>query len=195
MEWLVLLWSASQIAPLVAALPEFILLGNILQWALLGTLAIRVLDAIVARQAVLEDSNDDTEALRYRSFRVVSGTIVIVGLVLSLSQSSVGEGAIYAWVWRTCWVLAVPITLVLLSWWRTPIFGRLRSRGIQSRITRWVVANERGVVSFAATIVGATWLLANGVGRWLIARAYRTCRACLLRRRQMGRALPGHQDR
>ncbi|MEO6774043.1 MAG: ATP-binding protein, partial [Kofleriaceae bacterium] len=170
-EWLALLWGLSRLFPLVAALPELQLLGNVLRWALLGTLAIRVLDAIVARQAVLENNDDDTEALRYRSFRVVSGTIVGLGLVLSLSDASVGEGALYAWVWRTCWLFAIAVVLVLLGWWKAPIFARLEKRGDQGRIPRWVVAHEQGIVSFLAMVVGATWLLASGIGRWLVARA------------------------
>ncbi|MEO7729631.1 MAG: ATP-binding protein, partial [Kofleriaceae bacterium] len=171
LEWLLLISLVDRLVPTAGGLPELQLVGFIVLWALLGTLAIRILDAVVARQAAREAVGDDTAWLRYRSLRAIASTIVCVGLVLSLTRASVGQAAIYAWVWRTCWLLAVPIVLVLLRWWRAPIFARLGARQDPRPIPRWVSAHERGLASFPATVIGAAWLLGGGVWRWLVSQA------------------------
>lgn len=170
LEWLALFWALGYLTPDVDELPELSLVWIVTVWVLLGTFAVRVVDALAARQPALAGS-DTTARLRYRSLRLIGFTIIAVGLSLSIAEELVGKGAIYTWVWRTCWLLAIPVVLWLLLRWRPVIFERAGAHPAPSFALRWTLRNQRGIGSFPATAVGGVVLLVQGVGRYVLRQA------------------------
>lgn len=151
-------------------LPEAEFVWIAAQWLLGGMIVVRLIDAMAARRGSKTRGADPTSELRLRSLRLVGLTIVFVGLLLALTEQSVGTGAIYHWVLRTCWLLAIPIVWVLVRWWRPTIFQRLQRRRHQTPLTRWVLARQESRISPIAAALGGIFLLVEGLYRRLFRR-------------------------
>ncbi len=168
LEWLVLLGVLIQL--LVARFGTSLgitYLRIVVVWALTGALVVRLIDAIADRQGY---SSEFSSKLRFRSLRLAGVTIVLVGLVLSITDATVGKGAIYAWVIKTCWFLVIPVGIVLVAWWSGTIFER--AAGQESSATlRWVANRSEGALKFPAAAVGGIYLLVDGVYRFILAKA------------------------
>ncbi len=185
-----LLWYLSRIRQplewlgLFALLFNFVLPGEgmlelqvlwlILLWLLLGSTVILFVDAVAAREGLLYGRGTrESAALRIRSLRVVGLTIVLTGLVLSLTEEIVGRGAIHRWVRSLIWIAAIPITLWLIHRWRKHVFARLRDDPDlpDNALVRWLRAHQSGWASFIAATVAGVYLFARGLLRWLLHRA------------------------
>ena len=106
------------------------IIANMVRWVLLGWLAVAVLNAIAARGDA--GLTGDDAVIRLKSLRLVAAWLVSLGLGLSIAESLAGDATLHAWVWRLFQILALPLLLVLLAWWRKPVFTRLeRDRGAQ----------------------------------------------------------------
>ena len=166
-EWLLLLAVFPYVLAGVDAAPELVLLWLTLVWVLGGWTAFAVIDAIAARQQYYGFTGASAETLRHRSLRLLGITITSVGLVLSLTAEIVGTGAIYNWVWQTCWVLAAPIGIWLVLSWRTTIYERIGNLKRERGLLVWVASTQTGLAGFFAALVGGLYLIAMGVARIL----------------------------
>ena len=137
-----------------------------LVWLLGGTIVIRLLDAVAARQRTRVAQVEEA-GLRLRSLRLVGRTIIAIGLLLSLTKQSVGPGAIYEWVFATCWLLALPIAVVLVRWWRPTISAELAEIADDSSAAVWFAGHEEGLVGLVAVPAAGVWLLARGLSRFV----------------------------
>src|SRR5690606_21293626 len=110
--------------------------------------------------------------LRLRSLRLVGRTVVAFGLILALSSKLVGKGTIYSWVFSTCWFAAIPVSLVVIAWWKPIIYERLERIRKKGKLETWVLAQKQGASSFVAAIAGGAFLFGTGVARvfrsWVI---------------------------
>ncbi len=107
----------------------------------------------------------DPDVLRLRSLRLIGRVVVLVVLVLVISARLVGKGAIYSWVLSTCWLFAVPVSLVLVRWWRPIVFARLEAARKKTPLQTWALARRRGWMSFPAATLAATHLFATATVR------------------------------
>jgi hypothetical protein len=151
--------------------PELRLIWLVVSWFFWGLVFIRLANAMAARGRRSRKRRAGLPELRIRSLRLVGLSIVVIGLLLSLTAEVVGQGTIYGWVWSTCWVLAAPIVLLLVAWWRPIIFDRLRLDPDDSPVASRVLAREKGVWSFPFAVIGGAYLFARGISRWVLARA------------------------
>ena len=138
----------------------------IILWLLAGAFVVELIDATASRQGF---SSESSAKLRFRSLRMVGVSVVAVGLILSLTVTTVGKGAIYAWVISTFWFLAIPIFLVLVFWWKDTIFERAKGRE-SSGLLRWVAAREGGFLKYPAAAIGGGYLLIEGVAGFFVRR-------------------------
>ncbi|MGI9200738.1 MAG: hypothetical protein ACR2QL_06750 [Woeseiaceae bacterium] len=139
---------------------------SIMRWILLGWLAVSVLNAFSARGAAGLTGAD--AKVRLRSLQLVAAWLVLLGLGLDLAEDLAGVATLHAWVWRLFQILALPVLLVLLAWWRKPIFTRLERESEQSESVQEMLSHQSGLRSFGSAANGAFWLLANNVRRWLM---------------------------
>lgn len=154
------------------SLLEVQLVSSIVAWSLAGAVVVDALNALAAEEASpAEPADSGLPTLRLRSLRFVGRTVVIFSLGLVLSARLVGEGTIHSWVSSLFLLATVPVFLVLVRWWRGPVFVRLDGLRKKSPLQRWVLTNRRGWKSFGAAMVGAVQLFALGtvkvLRRWL----------------------------
>lgn len=158
----------------VKGLLETQLLGNVLSWVLGAQLAVTALDASFFEDAARRyvGAARHTPRLRLRSLRLVARATLVFGLLLSCSDLLVGQGTIYAWVASTCWLSALPLVMVLVSWWRPVIFKRLGDLKKPNSFERWVLKQSSPAGRVAAAVAGGVYLFARGsyrVGRaWVL---------------------------
>jgi len=95
----------------------------VVRWILLGWFSVSLLNAVAARGAA--GMAGENARLRKRSLRLVATWLVLLGLGLSLAENLTGIATLHAWVWRLFQILALPVLLILLSWWRKSIFLNL----------------------------------------------------------------------
>lgn len=136
-------------------------------WALGGSLAVNAVNTLAALAAPQQGTRDTdtTDALRFRSLRLVGGVIVVFALVLVLSARLVGKGTLYSWVLSTCWLAGIPVFLLLVRWWRDTVFERVERARRKSPVQAWVLSNRAGWKSFVAAMVGGTHLFVLGALR------------------------------
>ncbi|MCH9686780.1 MAG: ATP-binding protein, partial [Deltaproteobacteria bacterium] len=172
LEWLALAAVIYYGSSATEAFPELELLWLVVLWLLLGSTTILLVDAIAARESRRQGGPSATAEVRIRSLRVIGRSVTYTGLVLSLADALVGKGAIYAWVLRTCWLLAIPIALLLTHWWRGEVFAAF-TKEPEGRLSTWVRARTTGWASYPAAMLGGLFLVARGSWRWLVRRAAR----------------------
>ncbi len=155
----------------VERFPPVELLWALTLWVLSGVLVIRLVHAMATRASRGARGDGETVALRLRSLRLVGLTVVSIGLLLSLTEETVGRGAIYRWVLSTCWLLAIPIAALLTTWWKRTIRARIAALDTDAKIAVWVLETERGLAGAFATAIGGLYLLGRGAMRLLIIKA------------------------
>ena len=166
LDWVVLLALVVAVVKTVAPLPEIDIAWTVARWLLIARIVVDLLDALAARFAALQPRKDEQTRLRGRSLRLVALTIVGVGLLFALTAETMGRGAFYAWVQRTSWLIAVPVILLLLVWWRRTIFRRLAAQPTRPPLEGWVVAHASGPLMLLAAGVGGALLLFHGLRAW-----------------------------
>ncbi|MGB5810382.1 MAG: ATP-binding protein, partial [Polyangiales bacterium] len=139
----------------------------IVLWLLTGAFVVQLIDATASRQG---GSSESRARLRFRSLRMVGVSVVGVGLVLSLTDLSVGRGAIYAWVISSFWFLAIPLVAILVVWWKDAVFEDAKIRE-SSRLLAWVAAHAEGPLKYPAALVGGAYLLFEGIAAFFTRRA------------------------
>lgn len=139
---------------------------SIVRWILLGWLSVALLNAFSARGAAGLTGAD--ASIRLHSLRLVAAWLVLLGLGLDLASDLTGVATLHAWVWRLFQVLALPVLIVLLAWWRKPIFARLERERESSDTVRQILEHQSGLRSFGSAAHGAFWLLANELRRSLM---------------------------
>ena len=136
-----------------------------------GSLVVASVDALASEPTSRSRASRLVSAhIRLRSLRLVGWVVVSVGLVLSLTDKIVGKGTIYSWVFSTCWFAAIPITMLLVRWWRPIIFERVDLKRKKSAFDRWVLAHKSGWRSLLSAIAGGAYLF--GVGAYTAARSW-----------------------
>ena len=167
LEWLIFFAVLMQILSEVRERPETIYVRIVVLWGLVGALVVRWVDAIASRQGV---SSESAAKLRFRSIRTVGITVVAIGLFLSLTGVTVGQGAIYAWVVRSLGAVVFVLFVVLTKWWAETIFERSATRE-GTRVLAWASSHKRGLLRFPAAAVGGAYLLGQGVAQFLMRQA------------------------
>lgn len=164
LEWLALSSFLFWLLPRTAfALLEVQLMASIIGWSLTSGLVVQVVNALAAgSSATLSSERSGVGQLRLRSLRLVGRVVVVLALVLGISARLVGEGTLYSWVSSLCWLLIVPIAILLVLWWRPSIFERLDRGRKKARVEAWVLRNRTGWQSLFAAVVGAARLLMLG---------------------------------
>ncbi|MGE0773835.1 MAG: hypothetical protein AB7L36_02190 [Sphingomonadaceae bacterium] len=132
----------------------------IVTWFASAWLALSLMDSMARGNR----ADDPRASLRWRSLRLVVGAAMAVGLVLSLTNATVGKGAVYNWIWRFCWLAIPPILFILTRWWRERIETLAAVRADSSSICAWVGQGKPGGVPgiLGRMTVGAI-LLIDGV--------------------------------
>lgn len=139
------------------------ILAVIVRWVLLGWFAVVLLNAVAARGDAGLTGSDAT--LRLRSLQLITTWMVLLGLGLSLAENLAGVATLHAWVWRLFQVLALPALIVLLAWWRAPIFARLERESETTDSVQKRLSHKTGLRSFTGAASGAVWLIANSLRR------------------------------
>jgi hypothetical protein len=141
------------------------IIESVVIWILLAWFSVSILNAFSTRGAAGIAGVD--ASIRLKSLRLVAAWLVLLGLGLNLADELAGVATLHAWVWRLFQVLALPVLLVLLAWWRKPIFARLERESETSDAVKAMLRHQRGLRSFGSAANGALWLIANGMRRSL----------------------------
>jgi hypothetical protein len=143
----------------------------IVHWILLGWFSVSLLNAVAARGDAGLTGED--AAVRLKSLRLIAAWLVLLGLGLSLAESLAGIATLHAWVWRLYQVLALPVLIVLLSWWRQPIFERLSRVSESTDTVNELLEHRNGVRSYRNAARGGAWLIANALRRAIMRQVLR----------------------
>jgi hypothetical protein len=141
----------------------FVVLG----WTVGGAFVVRLIDALAERGSVATAriTRMQTSQLRFASLRLVGRAVVIVGSLLAVTSRIVGEGTIYHWVFSLCWFAAIPMSIVILRWWRPVVFELASRRSKRSELFAWVASKRDGWSSLGPAAVGGLVLVAVGIWR------------------------------
>ncbi|MDP3155793.1 MAG: hypothetical protein Q8N23_24180 [Archangium sp.] len=156
----VLLWLLPSGA---GGLLEVQLLSVVLTWSLGGAFVVDAINALAANDTSRPGVDSAQGVLRLRSLRLVGRLVVGFSLALVLTSRLVGRGTVFSWMVVACFAAALPLFLVLVKWWRGPVFERLERLHRKSRVQLWVLENRKGWKSFLAAMVGVVHLFGTGI--------------------------------
>jgi flagellar biosynthesis GTPase FlhF len=167
LEWMVFGWVLLALLPEGSGdLVEVHLARSVFTWTFGGALAVATIDALAGSAgSVTSDDDRLISGLRLRSLRLVGRTIVVFGLILSMSAQLVGRGTVHSWVSSTCWFAAIPVGLVVVRWWRDEIFQRIQRTRKKGSFDLWIERNQTGWGSFFAATGGGAYLFGSGTAR------------------------------
>lgn len=197
LEWLLLIWALLEYSDLSGVIGAQYL-WILARWIFGGTTLILLVDAFAARQK--RGRRSMTADLRLRSLKLVGWTVIILGLLLDLTSQLVGTGAIYAYVWRVCAIIAIPFAFLLVRWWRPTVFRQLDLSHTDNRLTTTIKEHRTGFLSYPAAAIGGVYLLGLGAMRIAVRNVSRLdgtrrLRAYLFRRQVARRAEESARDR
>ncbi|MBK8941329.1 MAG: AAA family ATPase [Polyangiaceae bacterium] len=173
-EWLVLTQALLALLSKEASeLLEVQLVSTVVTWSVAGACVVLVIDALAGEGATRpRASRMITSHIRLRSLKLIGRVVVAVAVLLSVTETLVGDGTIYHWVLSTCWWAIVPLAIVLVRWWREAIFERVELKRKKSLFDSWVLERRSGWASpFVAIAAGATLF---AVGAWQAGRIWIT---------------------
>lgn len=166
LEWFVFVVVLDALLPVtVATLIEVDVLVVALTWTFAGRVVVEALDALAAYGTlarVKTKEEVESRGLRHRSLALLARVVVVFGVALVLCGRLVGRGAIFEWLFSASWVVAGGVALVLVRWWREPVFERLRGLRKPNAFERWALGHDRGWASFIAAASAASYLLVGG---------------------------------
>lgn len=166
LEWLVFVVALDALLPVtVGTLIEVDVLIVALTWTFAGRVAVEALDALAAHGTLTRarvKEVDESRGLRHKSLALLARVVVVFGVTLVLCDRLVGRGAIFEWVFSASWVVAAGVALVLVRWWREPVFERLRMLRKPNAFERWALGHDRGWASFLAAASAASYLMVGG---------------------------------
>ncbi|WP_353218260.1 hypothetical protein [Sandarakinorhabdus sp.] len=158
LDWLVFLLLLAWLYPTIIEIGAIQLVWLVLVWFAAAATMVLFIDALV--QGVHDD--DPRAALRRRSLRLVIGVMLGVGLSLSLTIAAVGEGAIYNWVLTFCWLLLVPLIILLSQWWRDRIDALAALGAPRNVVLAWSSTHANGVAGSVGRIAAGAILMLQG---------------------------------
>jgi len=162
-EWAILLFLLWETLPDGAQnLFEVQIITLVAGWALAAALVVDLINGAFVVHDRSDNEADYRQGLRIRSLRLVGRVAVTFGLILILSSRLVGEGTIYNWISSFFWLAAIPVFLILVSWWRDTVFTRIERIRKKSPFHQWVLANPTGWKSFFAAMAAAVHVFFNG---------------------------------
>lgn len=130
-----------------------------IRWFFLAWFCFAFVSAMVKRgTGGLEETKG---SLNLRSLRLAIGWLLLLLLLLNFAEGLAGKGTIYEWVWLCFKILAIPLLLLLLSWWRPEVFRMLDK---EPTLPPWVerTSHERsGLKSYLGTVIGIVYLILN----------------------------------
>ncbi len=128
-------------------------------WSLATLVTVRLVNELARGK----DRDDPRAALRWKSLRLIAGSLLAIGLMLDLTRASVGEGAIYNWVVTLAWLL-VPLNAGLLAhWWRARIVSLAAADAGENALKRWIAGDPGGFIGLVGRMAVGVLLLVRGV--------------------------------
>ncbi|MBU3991611.1 MAG: hypothetical protein KKA12_03525 [Alphaproteobacteria bacterium] len=167
LDWFVFVLVLRWLLPSEIRIVGLQFIWTIVVFSLAALLGARLADEL-ARGRNVEDPRAE---LRWRSLRLVIGVLFAVVLVLVLTRESVGKGAIYNWVLSFCWLLAVPVVLLLVHWWRARIVTLSQAGSEHGALLAWAARDQGGIAGEIGRIAAGAVLLIQGAGSILARRA------------------------
>ncbi|MED5545412.1 MAG: hypothetical protein VYD90_09190 [Pseudomonadota bacterium] len=168
LDWLLLACVLWWLWPEDLALAGLRFLWIVVFWSLATVVTVRLVNELARGRG----QDDPRAALRWKSLRLIAGSLLAIGLMLNLTRASVGEGAIYNWVVTIAWLLVPVVAVLLARWWRARIVSLAAADAGDSALLRWIARDPGGVTGVAGRIAVGVLLLAKGV-RAVIARRVR----------------------
>ena len=129
---------------------------------ILALLAYRVVIAGLYHELTgLRRSTTLRERVR-RDLSLVGRTVLVLAILLGAAARLVGEGTLYAYLFRVSLLIAFVLAIVLLRRWTPEIRQMHRERNPDTRIAR-ALANARGLRAFALTLAAGAVVLARSI--------------------------------
>ncbi|MBS7668727.1 hypothetical protein [Croceicoccus gelatinilyticus] len=168
LDWLVLVALLWWLLPEELALTGSDFIWIILFWSLATFTLIRLVNELAKGRG----KEDPRAALRWKSLKLLAGSLLVIGLLLNLTRASVGRGAIYSWVQTSAWILVPVVAMLLAHWWRARIVTLAKAEAGDSALLRWVGNDPGGIGGNVARILVGVVLLLKGL-RAIMARRIR----------------------
>ncbi|MBB5733761.1 hypothetical protein FHS61_002804 [Altererythrobacter atlanticus] len=168
LDWLILAILLWWLWPEELAIESMVFVWIVLFWSLVTVTLVRLVNELAKGRT----HEDPRASLRWKSLKLIAGSLLAIGLLLNLTQASVGRGAIHNWVSTIAWLLVPVVALLLAHWWRQRIVALAEAEAGESMLLRWMARDPGGITGLLGRIAVGLLLLAKGV-RAIISRRLR----------------------
>lgn len=166
--WLIAITFSLQVLAEIKSLQHLVFLEIFIWWLWGGAIAVSLILEMTYRYS--HTSNKELMALRLSTIRRIVWTVIITGVVLQLSERTLGKGTIYYWILNTMYAWFFIMIVSVLNLWRERIFALAEKAADRPLWINWAISKKQTfAVRVVATITTLLWLLTHTVQYRLIA--------------------------
>lgn len=158
LDWAIFLAVVRWLWPAELTFPGLKLLWLVLFWTALTLFLMKLADELAKGRM----KSDPRAELRWRSLRLIGGTVLAIILLLQISDAVVGQGAIYSWVATFAWWLLPLVIFVLTLWWQERIKALSEVEATRSAFLGWVARRPTGWPTVIPFSIAGFLLLVTG---------------------------------
>ncbi len=166
--WLVAITFSLQVLAEIKSLQHLVFLEIFIWWIWGGAIAVSLILEMTYRYS--HTSNKELVALRLSTIRRIVWTIIITGVVLQLSERTLGKGTIYYWILNTMYAWFFIMIVSVLNLWRERIFAFAEKAADRPLWVNWAISKKNTfAIRVFATMATLVWLLTHTIQYQLIA--------------------------
>jgi len=158
LAWLIAITYSLQVLAEINSLQHLVVLEIFIWWLWGGAIAVSLLLEFTYRYS--HTSNKILMALRLSTIRRIVWTIIITGVILQLSERTLGKGTIYYWILNTMFAWFFIMIVSVLNLWRERIFAYAEKASDRPLWINWAISKKNTfAVRVFATIATLAWLI------------------------------------
>lgn len=158
LDWAIFLAVVRWLWPAELTFPGLKLLWLVLFWTALTLFLMKLADELAKGRM----KSDPRAELRWRSLRLIGGTVLAIILLLQISDAVVGQGAIYNWVTAFAWWLLPVVIFILTLWWQERIKALSELEAERSPFLGWIARRPTGWTTVIPFSIAGFFLLVTG---------------------------------
>ncbi|WP_086980935.1 ATP-binding protein [Vibrio aphrogenes] len=165
--WLIAITVSLDILSNLQSLQHVKFLDIFTWWVLGGSIAVKFILEFVYRNS--RSTSKDIVAIRLSTIRYYVWSVIGAGVLLQITETTVGEGTIYHWVSSLMFLWFIVITIIVLRKWKCYVFSE-NNESLELPVwAHWAVNHKNSFgLSTISTAIMTFWLLSRNIKHMII---------------------------
>lgn len=165
--WLIAITVSLNILSSLQSLQHVKFLDIFTWWILGGSIAVKFILEFVYRNS--RSASKDIIAIRLSTIRYYVWSVIGAGVLLQITETTVGEGTIYNWVSSLMFLWFIFVTIIVLSKWKVYVFNENHVNLECAVWAQWAINHKDSFgLSTITTAIMTFWIFTRHVKQFII---------------------------